>query len=178
MTPIRPMRSYRVRLVPADLPADQVEHAARCGQLRTLRLRAPSATWAERSARAVTDLRVYDVTRLEPAAEPSGGADAAPPVTHPPTNQPTNPPEPPMRNFAQHYPVAAWAAAIAIAFVLAASAALLDAPSEEDMLRDTAAALQDAIDQAQRERPDLWTDEQAARARHAVTLAARGEVRP
>ena len=38
--------------------------------------------------------------------------------------------------------------------------------------RATAAALQDAINQAQRERPDLWTPETIERAKTAALIAA------
>ena len=51
---------------------------------------------------------------------------------------------------------------------ICAAALLLSAcgPSDIEAERATAAALQDAIAQAQRERPDLWTPETIERANH------------
>ena len=45
-------------------------------------------------------------------------------------------------------------------------------PSDLEAERATAAALQDAIAQAQRERPDLWTPETIERAKSAALIAA------
>ena len=47
-------------------------------------------------------------------------------------------------------------------------------PSDLEAERATAAALQDAIAQAQRERPDLWTPETIERAKSAALIAAAG----
>ena len=47
-------------------------------------------------------------------------------------------------------------------------------PSDLDAERATAAALQDAIAQAQAERPDLWTPETIERAKAAALIAAAG----
>ena len=47
-------------------------------------------------------------------------------------------------------------------------------PSDLEAERATAAALQDAINQAQRERPDLWTPETIERAKTAALIAAAG----
>ena len=47
-------------------------------------------------------------------------------------------------------------------------------PSDLEAERATAAALQDAINQAQRERPDLWTPETIERAQTAALIAAAG----
>ena len=47
-------------------------------------------------------------------------------------------------------------------------------PSDLEAERATAAALQDAIAQAQRERPDLWTPETIERAKTAALIAAAG----
>ena len=47
-------------------------------------------------------------------------------------------------------------------------------PSDLEAERATAAALQDAINQAQRERPDLWTTETIERAETAALIAAAG----
>ena len=47
-------------------------------------------------------------------------------------------------------------------------------PSDLEAERDTAAALQDAIAQAQAERPDLWTPETIERAKTAALIAAAG----
>ena len=53
--------------------------------------------------------------------------------------------------------------ACALAFVLLSACS---GPSDLEAERDTAAALQDAIAQAQAERPDLWAPETIARANH------------
>ena len=47
-------------------------------------------------------------------------------------------------------------------------------PSDIEAERATAAALQDAIAQAQAERPDLWTPETIERAKTAALIAAAG----
>lgn len=47
-------------------------------------------------------------------------------------------------------------------------------PSDTQAEADTAAALQDAIAQAQAERPDLWTPETIERAKTAALIAAAG----
>ena len=47
-------------------------------------------------------------------------------------------------------------------------------PSDIEAERDTVAALQDAIAQAQAERPDLWTPETIERAKAAALIAAAG----
>lgn len=46
--------------------------------------------------------------------------------------------------------------------------------ADSQAARDNAAAKQDAIAQAQRERPDLWTPETIARAKTAALIAAAG----
>ena len=69
-----------------------------------------------------------------------------------------------------------WAGAGAVAFILSASFHL-DGPSEIEAAQATEASLNDALAQAQAERPELWTDEQKARARVAAALVAR-EVQP
>ena len=69
-----------------------------------------------------------------------------------------------------------WSGAGLVALVLSSSH-LLDGPSEieasqatEDHRQD---ALNDALAQAQAERPELWSDEQKARARVAAQIVAR-----
>ena len=59
---------------------------------------------------------------------------------------------------------------------ICAAALLLTAcgPTDIEAERATAAALQDAIAQAQRERPDLWTPETIERAKTAALIAAAG----
>ena len=47
-------------------------------------------------------------------------------------------------------------------------------PSDIEAERATAAALQDAIAQAQAERPELWTPETIERAKTAALIAAAG----
>lgn len=61
--------------------------------------------------------------------------------------------------------------AIGAAFVLLSGCS---GPSDLEAERATAAALQDAINQAQRERPDLWTPETIERAKTAALIAAAG----
>ena len=69
-----------------------------------------------------------------------------------------------------------WAGAGLVALVLSSSH-LLDGPSEIEAAQATEANLNDALAQAQAERPELWSDEQKARARVAAALVAR-EVQP
>ena len=73
-----------------------------------------------------------------------------------------------------------WAGAGAVAFILSASFHL-DGPSDFEAAQATEAnrqdALNDALAAAQAERPELWSDEQKARARVATALVAR-EVQP
>ena len=69
-----------------------------------------------------------------------------------------------------------WAGAGAVAFILSASFHL-DGPSEIEAAQATEASLNDALAQAQAERPELWSDEQKQRARVAAALVAR-EVQP
>ena len=60
---------------------------------------------------------------------------------------------------------------IGAAFVLLSACS---GPSDLEAERATAAALQDAIAQAQAERPDLWTPETIERAKTAALIAAAG----
>ena len=69
-----------------------------------------------------------------------------------------------------------WAGAGIVALVLSSSH-LLDGPSEIEAAQATEASLNDALAQAQAERPELWSDERKARARVAAALVAR-EVQP
>ena len=69
-----------------------------------------------------------------------------------------------------------WAGAGLVALVLSSSH-LLDGPSDFEAAQATEASLNDALAQAQAERPELWSDEQKARARVAAALVAR-EVKP
>lgn len=50
----------------------------------------------------------------------------------------------------------------------------LDAPSDMAAEDATAASLRDALQQAQQERPELWTAERKARADRAAGLVAKG----
>ena len=61
--------------------------------------------------------------------------------------------------------------ACVLVFVLTAGCS---EPTEIEAERATAAALQDAIAQAQAERPDLWTPETIERAKTAALIAAAG----
>ena len=65
-----------------------------------------------------------------------------------------------------------WAGAGAAAFILSASFHL-DGPSDFEAAQATEANLNDALAQAQAERPELWSDEQKARARVAAQIVAR-----
>lgn len=65
-----------------------------------------------------------------------------------------------------------WAGAGAVAFILSSSH-LLDGPSEIEAAQATEASLNDALAQAQAERPELWEAEQKARARVAAQIVAR-----
>ena len=69
-----------------------------------------------------------------------------------------------------------WAGAGVVALVLSSSH-LLDGPSEIEAAQATEAhrqdALNDALAAAQAERPELWSDEQKARARVAAQIVAR-----
>lgn len=65
---ITPTHSYRATLVPADLPAEDVQASADAGALPTLRLRATDSDHARRAARAASGMRVLNVERIEPAA--------------------------------------------------------------------------------------------------------------
>ena len=64
--------------------------------------------------------------------------------------------------------------ALFVCIALCAAALLLSAcgPTDAEALRDAALDLQDAIAQAQAERPDLWTPETIARAKTAALVAA------
>lgn len=61
--------------------------------------------------------------------------------------------------------------ACVLAFVLLSACT---GPSEAEALNDNALNLQDAIAQAQAERPDLWTPETIERAKTAALIAAAG----
>jgi hypothetical protein len=50
---------------------------------------------------------------------------------------------------------------------------LLDGPSEIEAAQATEESLNDALAQAQAERPELWTAEQKQRARVAAQIVAR-----
>ena len=65
-----------------------------------------------------------------------------------------------------------WAGAGLVALVLSSSH-LLDGPSDFEAAQATEASLNDALAQAQAERPELWTAEQKARARVAAQSVAR-----
>ena len=69
-----------------------------------------------------------------------------------------------------------WAGAGVVALVLSSSYHL-DGPSEIEAAQATAAhrqdALNDALAAAKAERPELWSDEQKARARVAAQIVAR-----
>ena len=64
-----------------------------------------------------------------------------------------------------------WLTLLACVLVFALTAGCSE-PTEIEAERATAAALQDAIAQAQAERPDLWTPETIERAKTAALIAA------
>lgn len=68
-----------------------------------------------------------------------------------------------------------WQTAIGVTAILAVFffAQYLDSPADWEAERATAASLRDALVQAQKERPELWTAEQRARADFAAELAAK-----
>ena len=61
---ITPLRSYRCTLIPDTLPDDQVEAAASAGMLKAVRLKAPNAEGARKSAQHTTGRRVHEVEQL------------------------------------------------------------------------------------------------------------------
>lgn len=65
-----------------------------------------------------------------------------------------------------------WAGAGLLALVLSSSYHL-DGPSDFEAAQATEASLNDALAQAQAERPELWEAEQKARARVAAQIVAR-----
>ncbi len=65
-----------------------------------------------------------------------------------------------------------WAGAGLVALILSGSH-LLDGPSDFEAAQATEASLNDALAQAQAERPELWTAEQKARALVAAQIVAR-----
>ena len=69
-------------------------------------------------------------------------------------------------------PLILWFYAILFALVLGLSH-YLGGPDDTQAAADTEAALQDALAQAQAERPELWTAEQKARALVAAQIVAR-----
>jgi len=62
---------------------------------------------------------------------------------------------------------------VALVYTLGALGAVLDGPDDVQAAQDTEASLNDALAQAQAERPELWTQEQKERARVAVELVVR-----
>lgn len=70
-----------------------------------------------------------------------------------------------------------WQTAAAIAALLGCFflAQWLDGPSEMQSQEDGAAAFRDALAQAQKDRPELWTAERKARADVAVGIVAKGD---
>lgn len=72
MMNITPAHSYRATLMPADLPAEDVQAAADAGLLPTLRLRAHCINCAIKHAARLTGQVVFDVVRIEePAPAPA-----------------------------------------------------------------------------------------------------------
>ena len=65
MEQIQRTRRYRCALIPADMPADQVEQAASSGSLPIVQFRAPHAEYALATAMAITGKRVHSVERMD-----------------------------------------------------------------------------------------------------------------
>ena len=65
MEQIQRTRRYRCALIPADMPADQVELAASAGRLPIIQFRAPHADYARATAAAVTGKRVHEVWQVQ-----------------------------------------------------------------------------------------------------------------
>ena len=65
-----------------------------------------------------------------------------------------------------------WAGAGVLALVLSSSYHLDNSPSDIDAAKATEASLNDALEQAQAERPELWTAEQKQRASTAAQYIA------
>ena len=63
---------------------------------------------------------------------------------------------------------------VALVYTLGALGAVLDGPDDIQAAQDTEASLNDALAQAQAERPDLWTAETKERARVAARLVSQG----
>jgi len=61
-------------------------------------------------------------------------------------------------------------------YTLGALGGVLDGPDDVQAAQDTEASLNDALAQAQADRPDLWTPEQVQRGRVAAGVVARYEV--
>jgi hypothetical protein len=59
-----------------------------------------------------------------------------------------------------------------VSFCLSSSYHLDNSPSDIDAAQATEASLNDALEQAQAERPELWTAEQKQRARVAAQIVA------
>lgn len=64
-THISPLKRYRATLIPQGTPADQVESLAQAASLPVLRLKAPSAEYAQAAAHRISGLAVLDVQRIE-----------------------------------------------------------------------------------------------------------------
>ena len=65
---------------------------------------------------------------------------------------------------------------VALVYTLGALGGVLDGPDDMQAAQDTEASLNDALAQAQAERPELWTPEQVQRGRVAASVVARYEV--
>ena len=77
-------------------------------------------------------------------------------------------------------PLIVWFYVALFALVLGTSH-YLSGPDDIESAADTEASLLDALQQAQDERPDLWTIEQRVRAKQAARIAAQhntGEAQP
>ncbi len=62
---------------------------------------------------------------------------------------------------------------VALVYTLGALGGVLDGPDDIQAAQDTEAAIQDALTQAQAERPDLWDTVQKERARVAAGVVAQ-----
>ena len=70
-------------------------------------------------------------------------------------------------------PIILWFYAVLFALVLGTSH-YLGGPDDIESAANTEASLNDALTQAQADRPDLWNDERVARGRIAAGLVSQG----
>ena len=62
---IAALHSYRARLIPTDVVAEDVEALASCNRLPTIRVKAACASSAMTKAAHVSGKQVFDIERVE-----------------------------------------------------------------------------------------------------------------